>query len=120
MAVCEVVTEVGSGMKGGRGKLSRLLADPTATTIIVEHPERLARIGVEQLEAALAAQGRKVVVVDDGEVDDDLELEMTEVLLSLCARFYGRRGAGKRAEKALNCAQHDVGPMALSEPGVSG
>ena len=77
MAVCEVVTEVGSGMKGGRGKLSRLLADPTATTIIVEHPERLARIGVEQLEAALAAQGRKVVVVDDGEVDDDLEREMS-------------------------------------------
>ncbi len=49
MAVCEVVTEVGSGMTGGRGKLSRLLADPTATTIIVEHPERLAGFGVEQL-----------------------------------------------------------------------
>ena len=116
MAVSEVVTEVGSGMNGRRRKLSRLLADATATTIIVEHRDRLARFGVEHLEAALSAQGRKIVVVDDGEVDDDLVRDMTEVLTSFCARLYGRRGARNRAEKALNCAKNDVGPMALSHP----
>ncbi|MGH9001973.1 MAG: IS607 family transposase, partial [Acidimicrobiia bacterium] len=82
----------------------------------VEHRDRLARFGVEHLEAALSAQGRRVVVVDEGEVDDDLVRDMTEVLTSLCARLYGRRGARNRAEKALRCAEHDVGPMALSQP----
>jgi putative resolvase len=55
MAVSDVVTEVGSGMNGRRRKLSRLLADATAITIIVEHRDRLARFGVEHLEAALSA-----------------------------------------------------------------
>ncbi len=55
------------------------------------------------------------MVLDPGEVDDDLVRDMTEVLTSLCARLYGRRSAKNRAEKALRCAEHDVGPMALSQ-----
>ena len=113
MIVSEVVTEVGSGMNGRRRKISRLLADATATTIVVERRDRLARFGVENLEAALSAQCRRIVVVDGGEVDDDLVRDMTEVLTGFCARLYGRRGARNRAEKALNCAKNDVGPMAL-------
>ena len=118
MTVSDVVTEVGSGMNGRLRKLSRLLADATATTIVVEHRDRLARFGVEHLEAALSAQGRRILVVDDGEVDDDLVRDMTEVLTSFCARLYGRGGARNRAEKALNCAKNDVGPMALPHPGA--
>ena len=49
-------------------------------------------------------------VADEGEVDDDLARDMTEVLTWFCARPYGRGGARNRAEKAL----HDMGPMALS------
>ena len=40
---------------------------------------------------------------------------MTEVLTGFCARRYGRRSARNRAEKALRCAEHDVGPMALAQ-----
>jgi len=109
------VTEVGSGMNGRRRKLAKLLSDPTAMTIVAEHRDRLARFGVEHLEAALRAQGRRIVVVEDSEVEDDLVRDMTEVLTSFCARLYGRRGARNRAEKALRCAAHDVGPKALSE-----
>ncbi len=118
MAVTEVVTEVGSGMNGKRRRLQRVLADPTAETIVVEHRDRLARFGVENLEAALAAQGRRIAVVDPGEVDDDLVRDMTEVLTSFCARLYGRRGARNRAIKALGCAKNDIGPAALSQPGA--
>ena len=118
MAVTEVVTEVGSGMNGKRRRLQRVLADPTAETIVVEHRDRLARFGVDNLEAALAAQGRRIAVVDPGEVDDDLVRDMTEVLTSFCARLYGRRGARNRALKALGCAKNDIGPAALSQPGA--
>jgi putative resolvase len=103
MSVDEVVTEVGSGMNGNRRRLRRLLADPTASVIVVEHRDRLARFGVENLESALSAQGRRIVVVEDAEVVDDLVRDMTEVLTSFCARLYGRRGARNRAEKALVC-----------------
>jgi len=112
-SVDEVVTEVGSAMNGKRRRFARLLADPTATTIVVEHRDRLARFGVEYLEAALAAQGRRVLAVETGEMDDDLVRDVTEVLTSFCARLYGRRGARNRADKALRCAESDVGPIAL-------
>ena len=114
MSIDEVVTEVGSGMNAKRRRLARLLSDPTATTIVVEHRDRLARFGTEHLEAALSAQGRKVVVIDDAEVDDDLVRDMTEVLTSFCARLYGRRGARNRAIKALGCAKRDIGPAAIA------
>lgn len=116
LSVDEVVCEVGSGVNAKRRELQRVLADPTAQTIIVEHRDRLARFGVEDLEAALAAQGRRVIAIDPGEVDDDLVRDMTEVLTSFCARLYGRRGARNRAIKALGCAKNDIGPAALSQP----
>jgi putative resolvase len=113
LSVDEVVTEVGSGTNGHRRRLERLLADPMTSTLVVEHRDRLARFGVEHLEAALAAHGRRVLVVDAGEVDDDLVRDVTEVLTSFCARLYGRRGARNRADKALRCAKSDIGPMGL-------
>jgi putative resolvase len=105
LAVDQVVCEVGSGLNGRRPKLVRLLADPTVATIVVERRDRLARFGVEQLQAALAAHGRRIVVADDGEITDDLVRDMVEVLTSFCARLYGRRGARNRALRALTAAK---------------
>lgn len=56
-APTEIVSEVGSGLNGHRGRLIGLLRDASVGTIVVEHRDRLARFGVEYLEAALAAQG---------------------------------------------------------------
>jgi putative resolvase len=111
VAVAEVVTEVGSGLNGKRPKLKRLLADPQATVIVVEHRDRLARFGVEHLEAALSAQGRRLMVVDPGETGDDLERELIEVLTGFCARLYGHRGARNRAMRALTCAKRPPDPV---------
>ena len=103
----EVVTETGSGMNDRRRKLNRLLSDPTVGTLIVEHRDRLARMNAGLVESALKAQGRRIVVVDDTELDDDLVRDMTEVLTSFCARLYGRRAAKHKAEAALRAA-HDA------------
>ena len=115
--MARVEAEVGSGMNGSRPKLRRMLADRAVTTVVVEHRDRLARMNAELIEAALAADGRRLVVLDESEADDDLVREMTEVLTRFCARLYGRRSARNRAIKALNCAKHDVGPAALSQAG---
>ena len=112
--VVRIEAEVGSGMNGARAKLRRLLADPAVRTVVVEHRDRLGRMNVELVEAALSAGGRSLVVLDPAERDDDLVRDMTEVLTSFCARLYGRRSARNRAEKALRCAARDVGPMALA------
>lgn len=111
--VVRVEAEVGSGMSGSRTKLRRMLADPEVSTVVVEHRDRLARVNTELVEAALSAHGRRLVIVDPGEIDDDLVRDMTEVLTSFCARLYGRRSAKNRAEKALRCAARNIGPRAI-------
>jgi putative resolvase len=110
--VCEVGSGlVGSGLKRKRPKLRRILSDPDATVIVVEHRDRLARFGVEHLEAALAAYGygRRIVVADPGETADDLVPDMIEVLTGMCARLYGRRGARNRAMRALTAVKREPG-----------
>ena len=102
LSVDEVVGEVGSGMTGRRPKLRGVLSDPTVRTVVVEHRDRLARF--EHLEAALAAQGRRLLVVEEAETADDLVRDLVEVLTSFCARLYGRRGARNRALRTVSGA----------------
>ncbi|WP_066942281.1 IS607 family transposase [Microtetraspora fusca] len=109
LSVTASVSEVGSGLNGRRPKLMRLLSDASIQVIVVEHRDRLARFGVEYVEAALSAQGRRLVVADPGETADDLVRDMIEVLTSMCARLYGRRGARNRALRAVTATKADPG-----------
>ena len=102
--VGKVVVEVGSALNGHRRKFLALLRDPSVHRIVVEHRDRLCRFGSEYVQAALAAQGRELVVVDAAEVDDDLVRDMTEILTSMCARLYGKWAAENRATRALAAA----------------
>lgn len=63
MPVDKVVTEVGSALDGHRRKFLALLRDPSVGRIVVEHRDRFCRFGSEYVEAALAAQGRELVVL---------------------------------------------------------
>jgi putative resolvase len=84
---------------------------------VVEHRGRLGRVNTGLVEAALSAHGRRLVVLDPAEIEDDLVRNVTEILTSFCARLYGRRSARNRAEKALQRAARDVGP---ASPEVTG
>lgn len=108
IAVDRVVTEVGSALNGHRRKFLALLRDPEIATIVVEHRDRFARFGSEYVEAALAASGRSLLVVDPAEVDDDLVRDVTEILTSLCARLYGRRAAANRAARAVSSLANET------------
>jgi predicted site-specific integrase-resolvase len=99
--VDRVVTEVGSALNRRRRKLLALLGDPEVTTIVVEHRDRFARFGAEYVEAVLSGSGRRLLVVDPAQVDDDLAGDVREILTSLCARLYGRRAAANRAARAV-------------------
>ena len=105
-SIDRVVTEAGPGLNGKYRKLLGLVSGPKVTTILVEHRDRFARFGSEHVAASFKASGRRLVVIDDAEVDDDLVWDMTEVLTSFYSRLYGRRAA-HRAAKALPAASED-------------
>ena len=61
----------------------RLLRDPKVQTVVVEHRDRLMRFGAEYVEATLMAQNRRLLVVDESELKDDLVQDMIAVLASM-------------------------------------
>jgi putative resolvase len=101
VVVNRYVREIGSSLNECHRELLALLADPAVGTIVVEHRDRLARFGATQLESALAAAGRKLVVIDRAEVLDDLVQDMISLMTCFSARLYGRRSARNRARRAL-------------------
>lgn len=103
-AAVEVVSEIGSGLNGHRKGLVCLLADPSVRRIVVEHRDRLARFGVEYIEAALKAQGREVCFAEAGEQKLDIVQDFVDVVTSMCARIYGQRAAKNRAHRAVDAA----------------
>jgi len=106
-AVSKIITEIGSGLNGHRPKLMRLLSDSSIKIIAVEHKDRLMRFGFEYVESALQSQGRRIIVIDNKELKDDLVEDMIAVLTSFCARLYGRRSAKNKAKKALEALNND-------------
>lgn len=107
LLVIESVREVGSGLNGHRRNMLKLLSNPQVSAIVVEHRERLMRFGFEYVEAALLAQGRRLIVMEPDELTDDVVRDLHEVIVSMCARLYGKRSAQHRAQKAID---------ALNEP----
>ena len=81
--------------------LLRVFHNPQVQVIVVEHRGRLMPSGLEYVEAALAAQGRRVLVVDGAESTDDIVRDLQEVIGSL----YGKTAAKNRAKKALEALQ---------------
>jgi len=72
---------------------------------VVEHRDRLARFGSEYIEASLQASGRRLIVVDQSELKDDLVQDMIDVLVWFCARLYGKPAAKNKAKKAMDVIQ---------------
>jgi predicted site-specific integrase-resolvase len=103
--VVQEVQEIGSGLNGHRKKLMTVLEDPSTSINVVEHRDRLARFGSEYIESALAASDRKVIIVNDTEMKDDLVQDMVDALTSFCARLNGKRAAKNKARRALEATE---------------
>ncbi len=103
-----IVTEAGCALSGKRRLFLVLLRDPSVTVIVTGHRDRFARFGAEYAEAALAAQGRRLLVAGPSGANDDLVRDVTEILTSLGARLYGRRAAADRAARAVEAITGDA------------
>lgn len=101
-SVKEEVKEIGSGLNGRQDRLLKLLKGDTH--LLVEHQDRLTRFGFEYISAALAPQGRNVVVMNETDSKLDLVQDFIDVVTSMCARIYGTRSAMNRAKRAIEAA----------------
>jgi len=59
------------------------------------------RFGLEYVESTLAAQWRNIMFIEPTEMTEDVVGDLHEVIVSMCARLYGKRSARNRAKKAM-------------------
>lgn len=100
--VSQVVKEIASGLNDGRPKLEKVLADTSITAIVVEHRDRLTRFGYHYIETLLAAQGRRIEVVNlANNGKDELMEDLVSIVYSFSAQMYGQRRAKRKTEKIV-------------------
>src|SRR5215813_14375977 len=88
----EIIKEIGSGLNDQRPRLIKLLNDPTARRIVVEHQDRLTRFGFHYMETLLNQQGRSIEVINTADHGkEDLLQDFIAIIPSFCARLYGQR-----------------------------
>jgi len=103
--VVEVI-EIASGLNEERPQLKKLLTDARIGVLVVEHRDRLTRVGYGYIATLLAQHGRRVEAISPSDTGDGLVDDFVAVIASMAARLYGRRTSKRRAERIRACVEH--------------
>lgn len=110
LSVTVVVKEIASGVNDSRPKLTALLKDDSWGTLVVEHKDRLSRVGFGWFDVLLGCQGRRVVVADAAtEEKADLMDDFVSIIYSFAARLYGLRSARRKTDDVIAALGLDPG-----------
>ncbi len=100
--IVRIVKEVGSGVNDNRRKLIDVLSRDDYSLIVVEHKDRLSRVGFNYIKILLNKYGKDIEVVNlAGEQKDDLMQDFVSIITSFCSRLYGLRRARRKTEKII-------------------
>lgn len=106
--IISVIKEVGSGVNDNRKKLIQLLNRDDYYLIVVEHKDRLTRIGFNYLKVLLNKQGKDIEVVNLAiDENSDIMQDFISIITSFCARIYGLRRRKRKTECIINCLKKD-------------
>ncbi|MFN6034004.1 MAG: IS607 family transposase [Dolichospermum sp.] len=106
----KVIKEIGSGVNDNRKKLVALLNEDDYKLIVVEHKDRLTRIGFNYLKVLLNKQGKDIEVVNlaaEETEDMDMMQDFISIITSFCAKIYGLRRRKRKTECIIKCLERD-------------
>jgi predicted site-specific integrase-resolvase len=107
--VHSVITEIGSGINDKRPKLQNLLKhNDDFTKIVVEHKDRLTRMGFGYIETLLNSLNKQIEVVNnvDG-VKEDIIQDFVSIITSYCSKIYGDRRSKRNTELLIKNLQEN-------------
>lgn len=98
----KVVEEFGSGVNDERPKLQKLLEEQDFTKIVVEHKDRLTRVGFNYIQTLLETQNKEIECVYNADSDEeDIIQDFISIITSYCERIYGKRRSKRKTEKII-------------------
>ncbi|HEX9834952.1 MAG TPA: IS607 family transposase [Mycobacterium sp.] len=109
LSVVAVIKEVASGVNDTRPKLTALLKEDSWGTLVVEHKDRLSRVGFGWFDVLLGLAGRRIVVADAAtEETADLGDDFVSIIDSFAARLYGLASARRRTDDVIAALDIDA------------
>lgn len=101
-ATKENIMEIGSGINDNRLKLLKIIKEERATKIVVEHKDRLTRMGFNFIEEACKKFGCNIVIVNtvEGEREDIIQ-DFVSIITSFCSKLYGQRRSKRKTEQLI-------------------
>ena len=101
-----IIKEVGSGVNDHRKQLIKLLEADDYDLIVVEHKDRLSRVGFNYIQVLLKKLDKEVEVINLAEErKDDLMQDFVSIITSFCARLYSLRRRTRKTECLINCLE---------------
>lgn len=108
--IVSITKEIGSGINDNRKKLIKLLNEDNYNLIVVEHKDRLTRIGFNYIQVLLQKQGKSIEVVNLAtEETEDLMEDFVSIITSFCARLYGIRRCKRKTESIIRELKDETG-----------
>jgi len=104
--VVDIIKEIGSGVNDHRRKLIKLLESDGYDLIVVEHKDRLTRVGFNYIHILLKQTQKEVEVINLAEErKDDLMQDFVSIITSFCARLYSLRRRTRKTESLIKCLE---------------
>lgn len=107
----KVLKEIGSGINDSRSKLLWLMdyvVNHPIDKIVVEHKDRLTRLGFTYLEKYFKGHGVEIEVVNQTlDAKEDLMNDFVSIITSFVSRLYGLRRSKRRTEKLIRELQNE-------------
>ncbi len=102
LEIVHIVQEVASGVNDERPKLTKLLQRDDWGTLVVEHRDRLTRVGYNWFDLFLQREGRQLLVMNQAaEQRDGLIEDLVSIIYSFSAQLHGKRGSKQKADRAI-------------------
>ena len=109
--IYKIIEEIGSGVNDNRKKLNQLLSDKNYNKIVVEHKDRLTRLGFNYIQILFNQLGKEIEVVNEATNDkEDLRQDFISIITSFCARLYGLRRSKRKTEKIIKELKNEKKP----------
>lgn len=100
--VYKIITEIGSGINDTRPKLSKLILENDYTKIVVEHKDRLTRLGFNYFTMFTNVLNKEIEVINPANSDqEDLIQDFVSIITSFCSRIYGKRRSKRKTEEII-------------------
>lgn len=98
----ENIMEIGSGINDNRKKLLKILSEEKATKLIVEHKDRLTRLGYNFIKLICDKINCELIIINNSETEkEDLIQDFVNIITSFCAKIYGQRRSKRNTEKLI-------------------